>query len=73
MGDITTGDDKGEVLSQSEIERLLAQVQAEDTATTVVQTGGVRTRVKNEDVQPYDFRQPAFLTSGELRKIRIRH
>ena len=73
MGDITTGDDKGEVLSQSEIERLLAQVQAEDTATTVVQTGGVRTRFKNEDVQPYDFRQPAFLTSGELRKIRIRH
>ena len=73
MGDMTPGDGKGEVLSQSEIERLLTQVQAEDTATTVVKTGGHRTRFKNEDVQPYDFRQPAFLTSGELRKIRIRH
>ena len=66
-------DDQGEVLSQSEIERLLTQVQAEDTATTVVKAGGLRTRFKNEDGQPYDFRQPAFLTSGELRKIRIRH
>src|SRR5581483_7077474 len=25
------------------------------------------------EIQPYDFRQPAFLSSGELRKIRIRH
>jgi flagellar motor switch protein FliM len=73
MSGITPGDEQGEVLSQSEIERLLTQVQAEDTATTVVKTGGLRTRFKNEDVQPYDFRQPAFLTSGELRKIRIRH
>jgi len=73
MSDTTPDDDKGEVLSQSEIERLLNQVQAEDTATTVVKIGGHRTRFKNEDVQPYDFRQPAFLTSGELRKIRIRH
>ena len=67
------GGEQGEVLSQSEIERLLSQVQAEDTATTVVKTGGIKSRFKNEDVQPYDFRQPAFLTSSELRKIRIRH
>lgn len=73
MNGIPPGDGQGEVLSQSEIERLLSQVQAEDTATTVVKTGGIKTRLKNEEVQPYDFRQPAFLTSGELRKIRIRH
>lgn len=73
MNGIPPGDGQGEVLSQSEIERLLNQVQAEDTATTIVKTGGIKTRLKNEEVQPYDFRQPAFLTSGELRKIRIRH
>ena len=73
MNGMPPGDGQGEVLSQSEIERLLSQVQAEDTATTVVKTGGQKSRLKNEEVQPYDFRQPAFLTSGELRKIRIRH
>ncbi len=73
MNGNSPGDNQGEVLSQSEIERLLSQVQAEDTATTVVKSGGVKTRFKNEEVQSYDFRQPAFLTSGELRKIRIRH
>lgn len=73
MADNPPGNDSGSVLSQSEIERLLSQVQAEDTATTVIKTGGLKSRFKQEDVQTYDFRQPAFLTSGELRKLRIRH
>ncbi|MGA2656933.1 MAG: FliM/FliN family flagellar motor switch protein [Verrucomicrobiota bacterium] len=62
-----------EVLSQGEVERLLSQVQAEDTNATVLRPGGRKTRLRNEDIQPCDFRQPAFLTSGELRKIRLRH
>ncbi len=62
-----------EVLSQSEIERLLSQVQVEETNATVIKPGGRKTRIKSEDIQPCDFRQPAFLTSGELRKIRLRH
>ena len=62
-----------EVLSQNEIERLLSQVQAEDTNATILKPGGGKTRLKSEDVQPCDFRQPAFLTGGELRKIRLRH
>jgi len=62
-----------EVLSQSEVERLLSQVQAEETSATVLKSGGQKARLKNEDVQPCDFRQPAFLTGGELRKIRLRH
>jgi flagellar motor switch protein FliM len=64
---------EGEILSQSEVERLLTQVNATETAATVLKPGGIKARLKHEDIQPYDFRQPAFLTSGELRKIRLRH
>ncbi len=39
----------------------------------MVKPGGLKGRLKNEDVQPCDFRQPAFLTSSELRKLRLRH
>jgi flagellar motor switch protein FliM len=62
-----------QVLSQSEVERLLSQVQAEETIATVLKPGGRKARLKNEDIQPCDFRQPAFLTTSELRKIRLRH
>ena len=48
---------EAEVLSQSEVERLLSQVQAEEVATTVVKSAGVKSRYKWEDVQPCDFRQ----------------
>jgi flagellar motor switch protein FliM len=64
---------EGDVLSQSEVERLLSQVQAGETSATVLKSGGKKVRVKNEEIQPCDFRQPAFLTSGELRRIRLRH
>jgi flagellar motor switch protein FliM len=62
-----------ETLSQSEVERLLSQVRAEETNATVLRPGGRKTRLRKEDVQPCDFRQPAFLTSGELRRIQLRH
>jgi flagellar motor switch protein FliM len=73
MSDISPPDPEGEVLSQSEVERLLTQVQSAETEATVLRSGGLKSRFKHEDVQPYDFRQPAFLTSGELRRIRLRH
>lgn len=63
----------GEILSQSEVERLLNQVQAAESAATVLKPGGIKARFKHEDIQPCDFRQPAFLTSSELRRIRLRH
>jgi flagellar motor switch protein FliM len=62
-----------EILTQSEVERLLSQVQAEETSAPVVTAEGKKTRLKLEDIQPFDFRQPAFLTSSELRRIRLRH
>lgn len=64
---------EGEVLTQSEVERLLAQVQAEETSTTVIGAAGRKSRHKAEEIQPCDFRQPAFLTGSELRRIRLRH
>src|ERR1039457_2032022 len=73
MSSTSPQDPEGEILSQSEVERLLSQVQEAESAATVLKPGGLKTRFKHEDVQPYDFRQPAFLTSGELRGIRLRH
>lgn len=63
----------GEVLTQTEVERLLSQVQELETTTTVFRSGGERTQHKVEDIQPFDFRQPAFLAASEMRRIRLRH
>lgn len=62
-----------EVLSQSEVERLLQQVQEQETTTLVLGSGGRKDRIKHETIQPYDFRQPAFLAAGELRRLRLKH
>jgi flagellar motor switch protein FliM len=63
----------GDVLSQNEVERLLSQVQELETTTTVFSHVGGRTQHKAEDIQPFDFRQPAFLAPSEMRKIRLRY
>ncbi|MBE7504539.1 MAG: FliM/FliN family flagellar motor switch protein [Verrucomicrobiales bacterium] len=62
-----------EVLSQSEVERLLSQVHEQETTTTVFGPQGQPARYRSEDIQPFDFRQPAFLAPSELRRIRLRH
>lgn len=68
---------ESEVLSQSEVERLLAQVEVE-TSSAPDATGSPaaavagKSRVKVE-AQPYDFRQPSFLSQNELRKLRLFH
>jgi len=62
-----------EVLSQSEVERLLAQVAEQENKTTVHQTDGSKVTQSNDSIQPYDFRNPVFLTANELRKLRIEH
>jgi flagellar motor switch protein FliM len=61
----------GDVLSQSEVERLLAQVAEQDpTAVKENETDGKK---DNDGIQPYDFRHPVFLSAAELRRLRIRH
>lgn len=61
-----------EVLSQEDVERLLAQVAEQETTTEIIKPEGQRSKYVADDVQPYDFRQPVFLAAGELRKLRLR-
>lgn len=61
-----------EVLSQSEVENLLAQVTEEENSV-VVHTGNQKERRARDTIQPYDFRHPVFLSQAELRRLRLRH
>jgi flagellar motor switch protein FliM len=61
-----------EVLSQAEVERLLAQVAEQYSNAEVLKPGGVRVKHSLDSIQPYDFRQPVFLSAVELRKLRLR-
>ena len=63
----------GDVLSQSEVERLLAQVAEQENTVTVVKEGDNREKKDRDSIQPYDFRHPVFLSPAELRRLRIRH
>lgn len=62
-----------EVLSQSEVERLLAQVAEQESKATVLKSDGEKEARLKESIQPYDFRNPAFLAAAELRKLRVEH
>lgn len=63
----------GEVLSQSEVENLLAQVAEQESKATVVKNDGeVETQLK-ESIQAYDFRNPAYIAAAQMRKLRIEH
>jgi flagellar motor switch protein FliM len=70
--------DQGEVLSQSEVERLLAQVEADNAVSESQDVGGTsaapdKRRPLSLEVQPYDFRQPSFLSQNQMRRLRILH
>lgn len=60
-------------LTQSEVERLLSQVGVAQDVTVVIKSDGKKDKRAPESIQPYDFRQPAFLTPNELRKLRLWH
>lgn len=62
----------GEVLTQNEVERLLSQVQNQQTSTTVFSSQHGRKQYEMEQIQAFDFRQPVFLAPSEMRKIRLR-
>ncbi len=71
MDEVAIAGQSQEVLSQSEVDRLLAQVaEHEQCAPDSERSSELSPR---DDVQPYDFRHPAFLSPLELRKLRIRH
>src|SRR4051812_4371821 len=59
-------------LDQSEIDRLIAQTvetQAPKAAVIGAQSGGQAA----PKIEPYDFRNPAFLSEAELRRLRLLH
>jgi flagellar motor switch protein FliM len=61
-----------DTLDQSEIDRLIAQtVETQAPKTTVV--GAASNLQGNLKIEPYDFRNPAFLSEGELRRLRLLH
>ncbi|MEY2878830.1 MAG: hypothetical protein RLZZ15_1210 [Verrucomicrobiota bacterium] len=59
-------------LDQSEIDRLIAQTAEAPPAPPPV-LGGTRTATGPAKIEPYDFRNPAFLSEGELRRLRLMH
>ena len=63
----------GDVLSQAEVERLLAQVAEQDSKATVLKIDGEVEAHNKETIQPYDFRNPAYLAANEMRRLRIEH
>jgi flagellar motor switch protein FliM len=65
---------QSDFLDQSEIDRILAQQAAE--AQAVKAGGGAVTLgadLSGLKVEPYDFRNPAFLSEAELRRLRLLH
>jgi flagellar motor switch protein FliM len=62
-------------LDQSEIDRLLAQTTGGATAKPVLlRADGVRGAAGyTTKVEPYDFRNPVFLSEAELRRLRLLH
>ncbi len=64
-------------LDQSEIDKLLAQGNAAEASTpkrTLIRADGRRTAAGvTVKVEPYDFRNPAFLSEVELRRLRLVH
>jgi flagellar motor switch protein FliM len=63
----------GEVLTQNEVERLLSQVQDQQSTVTVFSDQGTQKQYEPDQIQPFDFRQPVFLAPSEMRKIRLRY
>lgn len=73
MADDFTQDDIQDILSQSEVERLLNQVHEEQHTVCVHSSERSVERKEVEQIQPFDFRHPSYLSSGELRRLRLRH
>ncbi len=59
-------------LDQSEIDKLLAQT-AEAAPKKLVLGGGHLAAGETPKIEPYDFRNPAFLSESELRRLRLLH
>lgn len=61
------------ILDQSEIDQLLAQAATETRPPLIRADGSRGDEAEAARVETYDFRNPAFLTEVELRRLRILH
>lgn len=69
-------DSTSDVLSQTEVEAILASLQTETTQATPIVGGkkGKEGAVEEPpNIQGYDFRSPVFLSPEKLRRLRIKH
>mgnify|MGYP001244544741 CR=1 FL=1 len=69
---------ESEILSQSDVEKLLAQVADQEAWASGKGGAGSPSAPESKRkemgvVQPYDFRMPVFLSPNELRKLRVEH
>ncbi|MBI4324913.1 MAG: FliM/FliN family flagellar motor switch protein [Chloroflexi bacterium] len=60
----------GDILSQSEVEQLLAQVVQQESHLPAPERASEVESQSSDGVRIHDFRRPAFLSSGQLRKLR---
>jgi flagellar motor switch protein FliM len=60
-------------LDQSEIDRLIAQTVETQAPKTTVVGGGAAGAAGTLKIEAYDFRNPAFLSEAELRRLRLLH
>ncbi|MCH6255836.1 flagellar motor switch protein FliM [Puniceicoccaceae bacterium K14] len=64
---------EGELLDQSDIDALISEA-VDEPDEIIYNPEGVRIAApKGTRIEPYDFRNPIFLSEVELRRVRIRH
>ncbi|MDQ8202540.1 FliM/FliN family flagellar motor switch protein [Pelagicoccus sp. SDUM812003] len=66
-------DENGELLNQTDIDALIAEAMEEPEEIIYDPEGNKVKAPKGTRIEPYDFRNPIFLTEVELRRVRIRH
>lgn len=71
--DSSVDDPLGGMLDQSEIDKLLAQAESQEAPSLLRANGPRGGHDELGRVELYDFRNPAFLTEVELRRLRILH
>lgn len=65
--------EEGELLDQTDIDALIAEALDEPEEIIFDPEGNKVRTLKGTRIEPYDFRNPVFLTEVELRRVRIRH
>ncbi len=66
-------DETSDLLSQGDIDALMAEAMAEPAAVVFSPDGERYDPDAKISIETYDFRNPVFLTEIELRQVRIRH